>query len=325
MNERTAVIFGGGGFIGTHLARTLAAAPSYGRVVSADIASPDTPVQGVEHTYCDVREEIPAELVEGATDFFNLAAVHRTPGHAEHEYYETNVLGATNISEAARRHGVNRLVFTSSIAVYGPTEDPKTEASPLQTESAYGWSKLFAERIHQAWRAEDDARRLVIARPAVIFGAGENGNFTRLSQALRKKMFVYPGRKDTIKACGHVSELVRALLWTLDLDRRETLFNFCYPDSYSMEEICDTFQEVTDAPKPLGLVPLPLMMLAGFGAEVASGFGIRTDINRARIQKVVRSTNIVPDTLMKLGYVYETDLTEGMRRWRENALPGELN
>ncbi len=77
--------------------------------------------------------------------------------------------------------------------------------------SDYGRSKLLAEGIHRQWLAGEAARRLVIARPAVIFGQGEGGNFTRLAKALRKGTFVYPGRKDTIKCCGYVGEIVRSM------------------------------------------------------------------------------------------------------------------
>jgi hypothetical protein len=44
---------------------------------------------------------------------------------------------------------------------------------------------------------------------AVIFGAGEGGNFTRLAKLLQKVFFVYPGRKDTIKACFYVKIFFR--------------------------------------------------------------------------------------------------------------------
>ena len=53
----------------------------------------------------------------------NLAAIHRTPGHPDYAYYETNILGAKNISDFAARYGVRRMVFTSSIAPYAASEE----------------------------------------------------------------------------------------------------------------------------------------------------------------------------------------------------------
>ena len=64
-------------------------------------------------------------------------------------------------------------------------------------------------------------RQLLIVRPGVVFGKGENGNFTRLYWAIRGHKFAYPGRKDTIKACIYVKELVRFLLWKTEVKSEE--------------------------------------------------------------------------------------------------------
>ena len=91
-------------------------------------------------------------------------------------------------------------------------------SSTLPTpNTAYGISKLVAEKIHEKWQNGDTAhRQLTIVRPGVVFGKGENGNFTRLYWAIRGHKFAYPGRKDTIKACIYVKELVRFMLYRLE-------------------------------------------------------------------------------------------------------------
>src|ERR1700761_7893819 len=95
-----AVIFGGHGFIGSHLAKHLAATGRYSRIVSADIASaPRFRSEGVEYVYCDVRSPISIDFVPGVTEIYNLAAVHVTPGHREDEYYWTNLSGALNVTD----------------------------------------------------------------------------------------------------------------------------------------------------------------------------------------------------------------------------------
>ena len=123
------LIFGGAGFIGSHLITSLLE-QGYGEVISADIAEPTRPVEGTHYLNCDVREPIPLDLADGmCDDVYNLAAVHRTPGHADHEYFDTNVPGATNVCTFCRETGAKKLVFTSSIAVYGPSEEAKDESS----------------------------------------------------------------------------------------------------------------------------------------------------------------------------------------------------
>lgn len=315
------IVFGGSGFIGRHLSASLARAGK--RVLSADILPLEPAIAGVESVRCDVREPIPLDLggvhAGARAVVYNLAAVHRTPGHPAREYYDTNVSGALNVTDYCRQLGVRRLVFTSSISVYGPGEDAKEETTPLAPESPYGCSKLQAERIHANWQAECESHRLVIVRPAVVFGPGENGNFTRLAAALRGRRFVYPGRRDTIKSCGYVDELLSTIEFALGLDRPSYLYNFCYPERTTIEDICHTFQQVAGFGLPWGTMPYGLMRLAAQPFELLQAVGVRTGIHRERIDKLVRSTNVVPRALLGSGYEFRTNLVSALTGWRETC------
>ncbi|WP_082653262.1 NAD(P)-dependent oxidoreductase [Aureimonas sp. AU22] len=316
---KQAMVVGGAGFIGTHLLEHLRAAGGYDRLVSVDLVAPARPVAGVDYERHDIRHPFPARL-DGAYDaIFNLAAVHRTPGHEPHEYYETNLGGALTVCEFAARNGVRSILFTSSIAVYGPGEDLKTESSTPEPVSDYGRSKLLSEGVHRQWLAGDAARRLVIARPAVIFGQGEGGNFTRLAAALRKGTFVYPGRKDTIKCCGYVGEIVRSMEHALALGEREFLYNFCYPQAYTIEEICQAFERVAGYRPPRGVLPQPVMNAAALPFEVVDRLGLRNGINRERILKLVRSTRVEPAALIGSGFRFSTDLEGSLRDWKSRS------
>ena len=103
-----------------------------------------------------MRRPIPAD--PPPNEVYNLAAVHRVPGHADREYFETNLSGAESVCAYSRRVGVKRLVFTGSISVYGPADEAKDEDSVPQPVTAYGQSKLEAESVHRAWAAESSRR-----------------------------------------------------------------------------------------------------------------------------------------------------------------------
>lgn len=314
---KKAVVFGGAGFIGHHLLIGLAQSGEYQELVSADIRLPAHPVKGVNYKFVDVREEIPDDLCSGVSEIYNLAAVHTTPGHADWEYFWTNVLGATNVCEYATRCTVPFVVFTSSISVYGSTEQQKDEESPVEPDSAYGRSKYAAEKIHRLWQLGHPAERsLVIVRPAVIYGFGEEGNFTRLSRLLKRRMFVYPGRRDTIKACGYVEDLVASILWARERCARVFTYNFCHPERYTSEQICDAFARVGRYSNRIPLIPGSFMLFGAALFEILSAIGLRTSINRARILKLTRSTNVLPAKLQALGFAFRHDLESGLRRWK---------
>jgi len=268
------IIFGGTGFIGTHLSNLLNELHPEAKIWNLDIVDPTkldamtdekerqryttikdwkSPVKEGDgrksaFVYCDVRKPIEDLPFTPTSDdvIFNLAAVHRTPGHPDRAYFETNIRGAENVCAFAEKHGIKTVVFTSSIAPYGAAEERKEETTLPTPNTPYGISKLVAEKIHQAWAAGGSDRRLLTVRPGVVFGKGENGNFTRLYWGIRKHTFAYPGRKDTIKACIYVKELVRFIHWWLTSGKEKTgLFNCTFEPAYSIETIVRTIKNVT--------------------------------------------------------------------------------
>jgi nucleoside-diphosphate-sugar epimerase len=317
--SRSAVIFGGAGFFGTHLARAMLASSEYGRIVSLDHKPPADPLPGVEYVPGDVTRPIVMANPPRGAEVYNFAAVHATPGHEDWEYFWTNEWGAIHVCNFADEIDAKLILFTSSIAAYGPTEAPLDENGPFAPTSAYGRSKLIAESIHRMWQAARPGRKLRIVRPAVIFGRGERGNFTRLAAALKRGRFLYPGRDDAVKACGYVGEMVRSMFFVRDLPDDEISYNFAYPERYTTRDICAAFCGEGGYRLPRAVIPGSLMLLGGLTFEILAAFGIKTSINRARVRKLTVSTNIVPRKLAELGYRFETDLKSGLARWRADS------
>ncbi len=244
---------------------------------------------------------------------FNFAAVHRTPGHPDPAYFETNIRGAENVCAFAERHGIRKIVFTSSIAPYGAAEELKEETTLPMPNTPYGISKLVAEKIHQTWQAGGEGRQLTIVRPGVVFGRGENGNFTRLYWGIRGHKFMYPGRKDTIKACIYVKELVRFMLYRLEHhDSGVELYNCCYEPAYTIEHIVESMKRVTNMKVKVPFMPGWLIMTA---AGIAGALGSPMGICPARVRKLQISTNICGKKLSASGYRFRYTFEEALADW----------
>ena len=324
------IITGGTGFIGTHLTNLILAEHPDAKVWNLDIVKPGTPnpvvknykpavregeMLGSTYVECDVRKPI-AELPFTPTHedvIFNFAAVHRTPGHEDIEYFETNIRGAENICAFAEKYGIKQIVFTSSIAPYGASEQLKTEETLPTPNTPYGISKLVAEKIHIAWQKGGEGRKLTIVRPGVVFGRGENGNFSRLYWGIRKHTFAYPGRKDTIKACVYVKELVRFILW--NVEKRETpfdIFNCTFEPAYTIEQIVTAMKKVTGLTQSVPYIPNSIIMpMAVCAKMVGSPMGICP----ARVKKLQISTNICGKKMANSSYQFKYTFEEALADW----------
>ncbi|MBR1519648.1 MAG: NAD(P)-dependent oxidoreductase [Bacteroidaceae bacterium] len=327
------IITGGTGFIGTHLTNLIKEVHPDAKVWNLDIVTPGTPNPAVKNykpavkegealsstfVHCDVRQPI-GELPFTPTSedvIFNFAAVHRTPGHPDHAYFETNIRGAENVCAFAEKYGIKNIVFTSSIAPYGAAEELKEETTLPTPNTPYGISKLVAEKIHQIWQKSGENRKLTIVRPGVVFGKGENGNFTRLYWGIRKHTFAYPGRKDTIKACVYVKELARFILWNVE-ERTSPfeVYNCTFEPAYTIEQIVQTMKKVTGLHQAVPYVPNAVIMPAAVGAQI---MGSPMGICPARVKKLQISTNICGKKMKESGYRFKWTFEEAIEDWFED-------
>jgi len=336
---KCAVIFGGTGFIGSFFSRFLIEERSYEKVYLFDQEPiSDKPfvyrkemlsgMNKVHEVVGDVRSPIEWFPEESVDLVANFAAVHREPGHEEYEYYETNLLGAKNVCRWAERMGCNKLIFTSSIAPYGPSESPRDEYSLPVPTSAYGGSKLVAEEIHQKWLASDaENRHLVIVRPGVVFGPGEGGNVSRLIKAVLHRYFFFMGNRNTRKAGTYVKELCAAMCWVLDRQvadgKHFSLFNMSMDPGPSIEEYVEAVASVSGRKVWVPSVPYGLLLIVAYGIDAfAKPLGIKHPFSPVRIRKLVRSNNIEPSFLAENGYQYRYSLVSAFADWR-NECPEE--
>ena len=333
----TAVIFGGTGFIGVFFAQYLLENKLADKVYLVDI-------EPVEAKFSEFRKKLIAAddritfvkgdvrqslnwftPVEQVTLIANFAAIHREPGHEDNEYYETNLLGAENVCAWAERVGCNNVIFTSSISPYGTSEKVKDERTLPSPVTAYGGSKLAAEKIHQIWQARDDAnRRLVIVRPGVVFGPGEGGNVSRLIKAVLHRYFFYMGNKNTRKAGVYVKELCHAMWWVLNRQstggERVSLFNMSMNPGPSIQEYVNAVCKVAGVKRMVPSVPYRLLLSVAYLLDAfARPLGIKHPFSPVRIKKLVRSNNILPSYLIENGYEYRYTLETALVDWRKSC------
>lgn len=326
----TAIVTGGSGFVGGHLIRHLLEQKRYGKIINLDICPPegdsgdDDTVHYLEWDLRKSRDAGPLRSMGCGEDthIYNLAAICRIPGYPDRDYFETNILGAEQVTALAEELGCRNIIFTSSVAPYGASEELKTEESVPQPDNPYGSSKLVAEYIHRAWMQRDPGQRhLTILRPGIIFGPREQANFTRLYRSLRKGYFVFPGRKDTRKACVYVKDVARACDHFAFQPDGFQLYNLVYESAPTIETICRALTRHTDAGKARFTMPGAILvgaayLIKGVGKLLRKEFsGIHPD----RVRKVMISTNISGTKLTRSSFNLSYTLEDGIADWVEEC------
>ena len=211
------------------------------------------------------------------------------------KYFRNNTVNTLTLLEAMLAHRVNRLVFSSTAALYGtPERTPIEETDPLRPTNAYGESKLLVEQM-LAWFSRIHGLRYSCLRYFNAAGAtGELGEDhvpeshlipLTLQVALGKREYIsifgtdYPTLDGTcIRDYVHVSDLASAHILVLDaLRQRDNLiYNLGTGSGFSVREVIETARRVTGHPIPAREEP----RRAGDPAVLVAGSGkIKHDLN----------------------------------------------
>ena len=316
-------VVGGSGFIGTHLAS---------RLVQSDIAVRVVDVSSLGEKEGSVRADVRdcyslASALRGSEVVYNLAAVHRDDVRPATLYEDVNVRGAANLCNVCRDLGIHKIVFTSSVAVYGFESHNTSEESNTAPVSRYGHSKLRAEQLYRDWHDEDPERRtLVIVRPTVVFGEGNRGNVYELVRQVISRRFVMVGHGRNKKSMAYVGNVSAFLVHVLGLGTGIHVFNYVDEPDLSMEELVRMVRTtVGRSPATRVRIPYPLGYLFGVGCDlVASVCGKRLPISAVRIRKFCSTTTFVAQRLASTGFHPPVSLREALAKTIKDVEVAEL-
>ena len=228
-------VIGGSGFIGSSLCEALTKAPLLNFTILDKVISdiyPDVT------KIADITSTIDDKLAFGHDVIVNLAAAHRDDIRPLSIYFDTNVLGAINVCELAKNCNINKIIFTSSVAVYGFAPLGTNESGEIAPFNEYGRTKWEAEKIYRNWQAEDAFNRtLVIIRPTVVFGERNRGNVFNLLRQIAFGKFVMVGDGLNRKSMAYVENVAAFLKFSLDFKPGVHMYNYIDKPDFTMNTL----------------------------------------------------------------------------------------
>ncbi len=320
-------LIGGSGFIGTKLAADLWQAGHF--IAIADIQPsvhyPDFCRHG------DVRDlENLTDALRGCDTIINLAAIHRDDVRPVSLYYDTNVTGAENTCKTAEILGIQKIIFTSSAAVYGHNHHEADENSPHDPIGPYGDSKSKAEAVFRKWADKDPSNRsLTIIRPTVVFGPGNRGNVHVLLNQIAANKFVMIGDGENRKSMAYVENVAAFLTHCLNFGPGTQVFNYVDKPDLSMNELVDIIRVKIGKKAGTSLrLPKALGLVAGMAFDILSRLtGKSFPISKVRVEKFCATTLFSAEKIRSTAFVAPKTLREGLEITIDQefgASPGSL-
>lgn len=305
-------VIGGSGFIGTRLIRRLRNNESLTIKISDKAFSRTFPDL---LTLTDVRsvEQLRETISEGSV-IVNLAAEHRDDVRPISLYDDVNVGGAKNICKVAFEKGVQTIIFTSSVAVYGFAPIGTDESGEIAPFNDYGRTKYEAEQIFKAWQAETPEKRtLVIIRPTVVFGEQNRGNVYNLLRQIASGKFVMIGGGENRKSLAYVENLAAFIEHSMSFKPGVHIYNYIDKPDFTMNSLVNNVNLILGRTEKIGFrLPYAVGYLIGKGFDlVAAMTRKRFAISSIRVKKFC-ANSIYNTAIFKTGFVRPVPIDQAL-------------
>jgi nucleoside-diphosphate-sugar epimerase len=254
--------------VGQHVADRLA--------VSTDIALFAHDTQKAREMFGDRFEVRSGDLkdassvnaaLEGIDVVYHIAARRDHWGLPYADYYNSNVVGTRNVLEAARERGTSKVVYCSTVGVYGHDFQylPVDEAHPFgKNMSYYHESKALAEDVVRSY----PDLPVVTVRPGWIYGANDEwGGVTQMLIKLARGQFAFVGSGKNRLHPVHIDDVVAGIIAAGQSERYGEAYLLLGPESTTFRDYVYAMCDALGAPHPRWTIPYGIGLAACFALE----------------------------------------------------------
>ena len=308
-------LIGASGFVGTRLMNLLGESADDYEMKNIDLQP--SHFFNEYTTIGDVRnqEQMDKELA-GADLVVLLAAQHRDDVSPISLYYDTNVGGMEKTLHAMEKNGVKRIVFFSSVAVYGLNKHNPDEEHEKDPFNHYGKSKWQAEQVLQEWYKSHHDWNINILRPTVIFGERNRGNVYNLLKQIASGKFLMVGDGNNKKSMAYVGNVVSFVKFLIDQKTTGyNVYNYIDKPDFTTNELVQLVEKVLGKHIPSTHFPYWMGMAGGYVFDfLAFLTRKKLTVSSVRVKKFCATTEFNSNKMLGSGFKAPYTLTEGLSR-----------
>jgi len=322
MEDKKILVTGASGFIGKVVVNRLA---NQNKVVKAFVRK-NSNISGIENDlelcYGDLRNYGEVEkAVSGCKQIIHIAGI--TKGSLD-ELNSVNLVGLKNILQAALKHKIEKVIFLSSIAVYGECLDA-TESSPYNPYNDYGRSKVIAEEYIKKFN-QGNSLPIVTLRPSHVYGPGGKSNIQKMFKYINRKKYFIFGSGDNLINLVYVHDLVNVIMNVLENNEiKNEDFIISGPKPHTTTELSNQIAKTCGVMTPISLPYSVGYFLGLIGDVITAVTRKKMPLSRTRVKNLVRSRSFKIDKAKKiLNYTPSEDfnktLTESYHYYKKEGL-----
>lgn len=248
-----------------------------------------------------------------------LAAQHRDDVSPISLYYDTNVKGMEVTLRAMEKNGIKRMVFFSSVSIYGLNKHNPDESHPADPFNDYGKSKWQAELVLQKWFETHPDWNIDILRPTVIFGERNRGNVYNLLKQISSGKFLMVGNGKNVKSMAYVGNIVAFVKYMIEnIQTGYNVFNYVDKPDNDMNKLVYQVSNVLKKHIPSTHYPYWLGMAGGYCFDLLAKItGKKLTISSVRVKKFCATTQFDATQAHSTGFKPPFSLDEGIARTLE--------
>ena len=311
------LVTGGTGFTGYNLAKRLAKEGK--EVIVLDIKrgyGDELEKLGIKVVIGSVNDEkLVDNLMADVAYVHHVAAAFREINLPKRDYWTANVESNRVLIEAAKRHGIERYILTSTCGIHGHiTNPPANEKAPIEPRDYYQVTKYEGEKSAKDLCTKYEIP-FVVVRPAGIYGPGDT-RMLRIFKAINSRKFFMLGSGESHYHLVYIDNLVDAYL--LCTEKKEALgqtYLIADGECYTLNELAAIIADTLDAPIPRRHLPVWPFWAAGYLCEIiCAPFRIEPPLFRRRVDFFVSERYFdISKAKQEIGYEAKIDVKTGVK------------
>lgn len=248
------LVTGAGGWLGSELTKRLL---EQGNDVRALVLFTSNKLKKLKNEYLNNLEiiegdicdnEILSQSLSGVDIVYHLAAkVHYMPKNKaeEEEFFKINTIASENIFKLSLKNNIKRVIFYSSVSVYGESDNIVTTSNTKKPVTPYAKSKFMAEEIGLNLFREKGLP-ITIIEPVTVYGGEDVGNFEKLKSLINKGIVARFGDGNNKKTIIYYKDLINMTINIANDKNAIGKVIICGTESISLNNIIDILKNSSD-------------------------------------------------------------------------------